>query len=102
MSHRPVAAGDHATRKGEGAGARLVGAANLLHLAATPTFVAMALLTGVIGGGTMDMLCQAARGMSPLSGMTLMYLLMGAFHSTPWLKVISARRINAHRSAQTR
>lgn len=102
MSQVPAAADDHATRKGEGAGARAISAAKLLHLAAAPTFVAMALLTGVIGGGTMDVLCPAAHGMSPLTGMTLMYLLMGAFHSTPWLKVVSVRRNNAHRSAQTR
>jgi hypothetical protein len=28
----------------------------------------------------------------PLSGMIPMYLLMSAFHSQPWLKLISSRR----------
>jgi hypothetical protein len=49
----------------------------------------MALLTGV-GGGPPDMLCSAAHA-SPLSGMAAMYLLMSAFHSAPWLKLISNR-----------
>jgi predicted deacylase len=49
----------------------------------------MALLTGV-GGGPPDMLCSAAHA-SPLSGMAAIYLLMSAFHSAPWLKLISNR-----------
>ena len=51
----------------------------------------MALLTGVLGGGTPDMLCSAAHGGSPLSGMVPMYLLMSAFHTAPWLRLISGR-----------
>jgi len=68
-----------------------LGAAGWLGLAAAPTFAIMALLTGV-GGGPLDMLCSAAQGASPLSGMVPMYLLMTAFHSAPWLKLISSRR----------
>ena len=68
-----------------------LGAAGWLGLAAAPTFAIMALLTGV-GGGPPDMLCSAAQDASPLSGMVLMYLLMSAFHSAPWLKLISGRR----------
>ena len=60
------------------------GLAGFLCLAATPTFAAMALLTGVLGGGPVDVLCAAGHG-SPLDGMAPMYLLMGAFHSSPWL-----------------
>jgi hypothetical protein len=67
------------------------GAADWLSLAAAPTFAIMALLTGVLGGGPLDMLCSA----SPLSGMVPMYLLMSAFHSAPWLKLISSRRSGA-------
>jgi hypothetical protein len=66
-----------------------LGIANWLCLAATPTFTIMAVLTSVIGGGPMDMLCSAAPA-SPLSGMVPMYLLMSAFHSPPWLKLISS------------
>ena len=51
----------------------------------------MALVTGVLGGGPMDMPGSAGHG-SPLSGMVPMYLLMSAFHSAPWLKLISSRR----------
>jgi hypothetical protein len=65
-------------------------AANGLALAASPTFAIMALLTGVLGGGSAEMLCSAAH-VSPLSGMVTMYLLMSAFHAAPWLKLIRAR-----------
>lgn len=54
-------------------------AADWLSLAAAPTFATMALLTAALGGGT--------HGASPLTGMALMYLLMAAFHSVPWLKL---------------
>jgi hypothetical protein len=68
-------------------------AADWLCLAAAPTFALMALITGVLGGGQPDILCVAAAHTSPLSGMIPMYLLMSAFHSTPWLKLISGRRM---------
>jgi hypothetical protein len=74
------------------------GAADRLSLAAAPTFAIMALLTGVLGGGPQDMLCSAAEDASPLSGMAPMYLLMSAFHSAPWLKLVSNRRSGARRS----
>jgi hypothetical protein len=70
----------------------------LVCLAAAPTFAIMALLTGVLGGGLPDMLCSAAQGVSPLSGMVPMYLLMSAFHSAPWLKLTSSQRSGARRS----
>lgn len=66
------------------------GAADWLCLAATPTFAVMALLT-VVSGGAAEGLCAAAHA-SPLSGMVPMYLLMSAFHSAPWLKLISGRQ----------
>jgi hypothetical protein len=61
----------------------------LLSLAAAPTFAIMALLTGIQGGGMPGMLCSAAHDASLLSGMVPMYLLMSAFHSAPWLRLIS-------------
>ena len=70
--------------------AAALGAAGWLGLAAAPTFAIMALLTSVLDGDT-DMMCSAARGASPLNGMVPMYLLMSAFHSAPWLKLISRR-----------
>jgi hypothetical protein len=69
-----------------------------LSLAATPTFAFMAALTAILGGGGHEMLCSAATPMSPLSGMIPMYLLMSAFHSAPWLKLVSRRRSDACRS----
>jgi len=73
------------------------GMAGWLSLAAAPTFAAMALLTGVGGDGMPDLLCPAA-GASPLGGMVPMYLLMSAFHSAPWLRLVSSRRRGAGRS----
>jgi hypothetical protein len=70
-----------------------IGAAEGLGLAAAPTFAAMAVLTGLLERGAPDVLCATAHGTSPLSGMVLMYLLMSAFHITPWLKLISRRHV---------
>jgi hypothetical protein len=74
-------------------------AADWLSLAAAPTFTIMALLT-ILGGDVPDMLCSGAHGASPLSGMGLMYVLMSAFHSAPWLKLISSgfARTGGHRA----
>ena len=66
------------------------GAAGWLGLAAAPTFAIMALLTAFLGGDSPDMLCSAMQHGSPLGGMVPMYVLMSAFHSAPWLKLISA------------
>ena len=76
----------------ESDGVAALGAADWLCLAAAPTFAVMALLTGVLGGGPMAMMCSTAPDASPLGGMAAMYLLMSAFHLTPWLKLISRRR----------
>jgi hypothetical protein len=67
------------------------GVADWLCLAAAPTFAIMALLTGILGRGSPDALCSMASA-SPLSGMAAMYLLMSAFHSAPWLKLIAGGR----------
>jgi hypothetical protein len=74
---------------GKNGKAATIGAADFLYLAAAPAFAIMALLTGIFGGGSSDVLCSSA---SPLSGMAPMYLLMSAFHTAPWLKLISGRR----------
>ena len=64
------------------------GADRWLSLAAAPVFAIMALLTAIPGGGPADIFCSAAAA-SPLGGMIPMYLLMSAFHSAPWLKLIA-------------
>jgi hypothetical protein len=74
------------------------GATNWLGLAAAPTFAVMAFITGIRGSGPHDLFCAAVQDASPLSGMVLMYLLMSAFHSAPWLKLIAGRRSGARRS----
>ena len=68
-----------------------------LSLAAAPTFAMMALLTGIHGAGMPEMLCSAAQDVSPLSGMVPMYLLMSAFHLSPWLRLLARRGSGAGR-----
>ena len=68
-------------------------AADVLALAAAPTFAVMALLTSVLDGGQADMICSTAHASattyaSVLGGMIPMYLLMSAFHLTPWLRLV--------------
>jgi hypothetical protein len=64
--------------------------ANWLRLAAAPTFTIMALLTVVLDGGVPNAFCSATDSLW-LNGMAPMYLLMGVFHSAPWLNLISRR-----------
>ena len=73
------------------------GIAKWLGLAAAPTFAIMALLTVARGDGTMAMMCSSAPDRLSLGGMVPMYLLMSAFHSAPWLKLLATRlrQINA-------
>jgi hypothetical protein len=68
-----------------------------LSFAAAPTFAIMASLTAIHGSSMQDMVCSAAGDTLPLSGMSVMYLLMSAFHLGPWLKLISRRRGGAPR-----
>jgi hypothetical protein len=63
----------------------------LLSLAAAPTFAIMALLTGIHDGSMPGLLCSAVPDASPLTGMVAMYLLMGVFHMSPWLRLLSGR-----------
>jgi len=80
--------GSAAGRRGACSG----GAADLLRLAAAPTFAGMAVLSSMLAHGSPDALCSTAHGASPLTGMAAMYVLMSIFHATPWLKLISTAR----------
>ena len=75
-----------------------LGLADWLCLAAAPTFAVMALLTAVQGSGQADIFCSATHSASPLGGMVPMYVLMAAFHLSPWLKLISRRGRSVHQS----
>jgi hypothetical protein len=95
-------AGSTSAAQRETAGARaasrntiVLGAADCLSLAATPTFAIMAVLTGP---GPTGRLCSVVRDGLPLCGMVPMYLLMSAFHLAPWLRLTSRRRSSAHPS----
>jgi hypothetical protein len=80
-----ISIGSH---RDSGAIARL--AADWLGLAAAPAFATMALMTACLGGG-MEPLCSALGQGSLMSGMIPMYLMMGAVHLAPWLRLISGR-----------
>jgi len=96
--HLAVAQNHDPVDVGAGSGnATVLGAADWLSVAAAPTFAIVPLLTGLPDGGPQEMLCAAAHGASPLTGMVPMYLLMSAFHSAPWLKLVSSRRSDARR-----
>jgi len=83
--------------RSENGNSAVTGAADFLYLAAAPTLPTMSLLTRFLSGGSADALCSIA-GTSPLSGMVPMYLLMSAFHTAPWLRLISSRGGGAHQS----
>jgi hypothetical protein len=76
-------------------------AADCLSLGAAPTFAFIAFLTTIQGNSMPGMLCLSAQDTSPLNGMVLMYLLMSAFHLTPWLKLISRFRCGARTASVT-
>ena len=88
----------HRGQIGEGSAdfetATSLGAAEILCLAAAPTFAAMAVATAVLGDGS-TVLCGVEQRASPLSGMVAMYGLMGVFHSVPWLRMLSNRNKRA-------
>jgi hypothetical protein len=68
------------------------GLAEVLSLAAAPTFAVMALVSAA-GGGPLELLCVSSplaspMGSSAMGGMTPMYLLMSLFHLAPWLRLV--------------
>jgi len=65
---------------------------DLMSLAAAPALATMALLTGLHDSGMPGLLCSAAPSAWPLTGMVPMYLLMSAFHASPWLRLFSSQR----------
>ena len=67
----------------------VVDVAGRLGLAATPTFALMAWISAVSTPGMT--MCSVTSPLLPINDMALMYLLMGLFHVSPWLKLLSAR-----------
>ena len=72
--------------------------ADRLRLAAAPTYVFMAVFTGIFGESPMDRLGMAVHHTSPLSGMVSMYMLMSVFHAIPWLMLIARWATASRRS----
>lgn len=63
-----------------------------LHLAAAPVFALMAALTAVQDGSAHHMSCLGMADTSPWNSMSLMYVLMCAFHAAPWVRLGVRRR----------
>ena len=84
-----------------GGGDAAPGLAGWLGLIAAPTFALMAVWT-IFFSSQPDMLCMEMQGSSPISEMTMMYLLMSAFHAAPWLRLISGRRDGPYRAVPSR
>jgi len=72
--------------------------ANALSLAAAPTFTILTVVNAMNESGGPGMLCSGGSG---ISGMTIMYALMSAFHAAPWLRLIS-RNPRRRQPASTR
>lgn len=68
--------------------------AGWLGLAAAPVFALMAWISAVGSPGMA--ICSAASPLAPIGDMALMYLLMGFFHLSPWLKLLSHRFAAPH------
>ena len=75
----------------DGSGDAAPGLASWLGLAGAPTFALMALWSAFFSSQP-DMICTATQASAPMSGMTVMYLLMSAFHLAPWLNLICRRQ----------
>lgn len=74
-----------------GGGYAASGLTRWLGLAAAPTFAFMALWTGLSSGAS-AMPEMGMHDAPALNSMALMYALMGVFHASPWLKLLSRRR----------
>ncbi len=64
-------------------------AAGWLALAASPTFACGAWIAA--HDASSMAFCSPGSSSLPIDGMTAMYLLMGLFHLSPWLKLVSSR-----------
>ncbi|WP_215907525.1 hypothetical protein [Thalassospira marina] len=63
------------------------GAANWLHLAASPVFAILGVMAA-FDDGPMASICNASGNNPFFAGMNAMYFLMALFHLPPWLHLI--------------
>lgn len=75
-----------------GAAQAQVRAPLVLGFAATPAFAVMAIMSGLLGPGTMVFCGAAMPGDISLGGMAVMYGLMAVFHAAPWLGLLAYRQ----------
>jgi len=63
--------------------------AGWIGLAGSPTFALMALIAAT--DAPRMAICASTSDMLPINGMAWMYLLMGLFHVSPWLRLAAGR-----------
>jgi hypothetical protein len=80
----------YSARSAGGCAAVARAAADWLSFMAAPAFAVMAFMTARLGGGV-EQACMGVEHGSLISGMVPMYLMMGALHSGPWLRLIAGR-----------
>jgi hypothetical protein len=68
---------------------QLRGASGTLALAASPTFALMAWIAR--NDAASMAFCSSGSSISPIGGMTAMYVLMSLFHVSPWLELAFSR-----------
>ncbi|HEV7308559.1 hypothetical protein [Ensifer sp.] len=68
-------------------------------LAAAPAFTLMAVLSGAPGAGPGQNACGGGLD-TAVGGMTTMYLLMGAVHLAPWLRLVGVHRPRPERASR--
>ncbi len=100
MSEAQIVAERCDSNRHEGGAAVSFGAAEWLSFGAAPVFAIMALLTAVDGGSATVALCSGGHGASPLGGMLPMYVLMSAFHFSPWVRLITKRQMQPRRRSE--
>ena len=76
---------------GDGGRAAILRIARFLPVVTAPVFVLMAITTVLFDTSQANAICLAPGSSTPINGMVVMYLLMAAFHLSPWLRLVARR-----------